>query len=85
MALDVELGMRPLVADCRFSLGKLYRRSGKRRATENLTTAMSLFQDMGMRFWFEKADAEMQALEGHRGPRSTFSPPLAVDSAESPP
>ena len=85
MALAVELGMRPLVADCRFSLGKLYRRSGNRRATENLTTAMSLFQDMGMRFWFEKADAEMQALEGHRGPRSTFSPPLAVDSAESPP
>jgi tetratricopeptide (TPR) repeat protein len=62
-ALALELGMRPLVAHCRFSLGTLYRRAGDRRATEHLTTAMSLFHEMGMRFWFEKAEAEMQALE----------------------
>jgi hypothetical protein len=24
---------------------------------------MSLFNEMGMRFWFEKAEAEMQTLE----------------------
>jgi tetratricopeptide (TPR) repeat protein len=84
MALAVELGMRPLVAHCRFSLSKLYRRSGNRRATENLTTAMSLFQELGMRFWFEKAEVEMQALEVAVVPGAPVSP-LAVDSAESPP
>ena len=69
-ALASELGMRPLVAHCRFSLGKLHRRAGDRRAAkEHLTTAMSLFREMGMRFWFEKAEAEMQALEVARGPR----------------
>jgi tetratricopeptide (TPR) repeat protein len=62
-ALALELGMRPLVAHCRFSLGKLHGRGGDRRATEHLTTAMSLFNEMGMRFWFEKAEAEMRALE----------------------
>jgi tetratricopeptide (TPR) repeat protein len=63
-ALALELGMRPLVARCRFSLGKLYGRAGDPRAIEHLTSATSLFQEMGMRFWFEKAEAEMQALEG---------------------
>jgi hypothetical protein len=63
MALASELGMRPLVAHCRFSLGKLYGRAGDRRASEHLRIAMSLFHEMGMRFWFEKAEAEMQALE----------------------
>jgi tetratricopeptide (TPR) repeat protein len=62
-ALASELGMRPLVAHCRFSFGKLHGRAGDRRATENLTTAMRLFHEMGIRFWFEKAEAKMQALE----------------------
>src|SRR5262249_37892085 len=61
-ALALELGMRPLVAHCRFGLGKLHGRAGDRWVTEHLTTAMSLFHDMGMQFWFEKAEAEMQAL-----------------------
>src|SRR5499427_2264759 len=60
-ALALELGMRPLVAHCRFGLGKLHRRASDRRVTEHLTTAMSLFHEMGMRLWFEKAEAEMQA------------------------
>jgi hypothetical protein len=58
-ALALELGMRPLVAHCRFGLTKLHGRAGD-RATEDLTTARSLFHEMGMRFWFEKAEAEMQ-------------------------
>jgi tetratricopeptide (TPR) repeat protein len=62
--LAFELGMRPLLAHRGFSLGKLYGRTGDRRATEHLRSAKSLFQEMGMRFWFEKAQAEMQALEG---------------------
>jgi tetratricopeptide (TPR) repeat protein len=63
-ALATELGMRPLVAHCSFCLGKLYRRAGDARAAADLTTAMNLFRDTGMQFWFEKADAEMKALEG---------------------
>ena len=61
-ALASELGMRPLVAHCRFSLGKLHGRADEQQATEHLTTAMSLFHELGMGFWFEKAAAEMHAL-----------------------
>ena len=61
-ALAAELGMRPLVAHCHFCLGKLYRRADDPRAPEGLTTAMNLFRDIGMQFWLEKAEAEMQAL-----------------------
>jgi tetratricopeptide (TPR) repeat protein len=60
-ALALELGMRPLLAHCRFSLGELHRRAGDGPAAEHLTTAMTLFHEMGMRFWFEQAQAEMQA------------------------
>ena len=62
-ALALELGMRPLIAHCRFGVGKLHGRAGDRRVTEHLTTAASLFHEMGMQFWFEKAEAEMQAPE----------------------
>jgi hypothetical protein len=61
--LAVELGMRPLIAHCQFSVGKLHGRAGDRPATQELTTAMSLFHAMGMRFWLEKAEAKMRALE----------------------
>jgi tetratricopeptide (TPR) repeat protein len=75
-ALALELGMRPLLAHCRFSLGKLYGRAGDGRVTEHLTTAMNLFHEMGMRFWFEQAKAEMQA----RGVRALIPSP-AIDSS----
>ena len=75
-ALALELGMRPLLAHCRFSLGKLYGRAGDGRATEHLTTAMNLFHEMGMRFWFEQAKAEMQA----RGIRAFIHSP-AIDGS----
>jgi hypothetical protein len=61
--LASELGMRPLVAHCRFSVGKLLARAGDWRAIEHLTTAMNLFREMDMGFWLEKTEAEMQALE----------------------
>ncbi len=58
-----ELGMRPLVAQCHLGLGKLYRRTGERRqAQEHLTTATDMFQEMDMRFWLEKEEAEMATL-----------------------
>jgi len=62
-ALALELGMRPLLAHCHFSLGKLHGRAGDGRATEHLTTAMNLFHEMGMRFWFEQAKAETPAID----------------------
>ena len=60
MALADELGMRPLVAHCHLGLGKLYRRTGKReQAQEHLTTATTMYREMGMTYWLEKAEAEM--------------------------
>ncbi len=62
MALAEELGMRPLMAHCHLSLGKLYRRTGDlARAREHLTTAATMYREMDMGFWLEKAEAEMAA------------------------
>src|SRR5262249_18565846 len=53
-------GMRPLIAHCNFGLGKLYQRTGKRElAQEHLTTATTMYREMDMRFWLEKAEAEI--------------------------
>jgi class 3 adenylate cyclase/tetratricopeptide (TPR) repeat protein len=60
LALADELGMRPLVAHCHLGLGKLYRRTGKReQAQEHLTTATTMYREMGMTYWLEQAAAEM--------------------------
>jgi tetratricopeptide (TPR) repeat protein len=58
-ALASELGMRPLIARCCLLLGRLHAGAGDRRvASEHLTTAVSLFREMGMQFWLDKAEAE---------------------------
>jgi len=63
MALAEELGMRPLVAHCHLGLGRLYRQAGSRQqAQERLTTARTMFRDMDMRFWLDKAELEMKEL-----------------------
>jgi tetratricopeptide (TPR) repeat protein len=63
LALAEELGMRPLVAHCHLGLGKLYRRTGNgQQAQEHLTTATTMYREMDMRFWLEKAEAEMKEL-----------------------
>jgi hypothetical protein len=50
---------RPLIAHCHLGLGKLYRRFGKREpAQERLTTAATMYGEMGMAFWLEKAEAK---------------------------
>ena len=44
-------------------LGKLYRRTGKReQALELLTTATTMYREMGMTYWLEKAEAEARDL-----------------------
>jgi tetratricopeptide (TPR) repeat protein len=51
LALADELGMRPLVAHCHLGLGKLYARMGKReQAREHLTTATTMYREMGMTY-----------------------------------
>jgi len=63
LALAEPRGMRPLVAHCHLGLGKLYRRTGKAdQAREHLTTATTMYRGMDMRFWLEKAEAEMREL-----------------------
>ena len=50
----------PLVAHCHLGLGKLYQRTGDRaKAEEHLTTATTMYREMGMTFWLEKAEAEL--------------------------
>jgi tetratricopeptide (TPR) repeat protein len=63
LTLAAELGMRPLVAHCHLGLGKLYRRTGKREwALEHLTTATTMYCEMGMQFWLEKTEKELGEL-----------------------
>jgi tetratricopeptide (TPR) repeat protein len=61
LALANELGMRPLAAHCHLGLGKLYRRMGDAvKAQEHLTTASTMYREMGMTFWLEKAEAALE-------------------------
>jgi class 3 adenylate cyclase/tetratricopeptide (TPR) repeat protein len=63
LTLAMELGMRPLVAHCHLGLGKLYRRTGQREeAQEHLATATTMYREMGMAYWLEKAETEMVQL-----------------------
>ena len=60
LALADELQMHPFIAHCRLGLGKLDRRAGKReQAQEHLTTATTMYREMGMTYWLEKAEAEL--------------------------
>jgi class 3 adenylate cyclase/tetratricopeptide (TPR) repeat protein len=61
LALSTELGIRPEAAHCHLGLGKLYRRTGKReQAQEHLTTATTMYREMGMTYWLEQAETEMK-------------------------
>jgi hypothetical protein len=63
LALAEPRGMRPLIAHCHLGLGKLYRRTDKReQAREHLATATTMYRDMGMTYWLEKAESEVMSL-----------------------
>jgi len=63
LTLALERGMRPLIAHCHFGLSKLYRRTGKgEQAQEHLTTATTMYREMGMTYWLEQAEAETRQL-----------------------
>jgi class 3 adenylate cyclase/tetratricopeptide (TPR) repeat protein len=58
LALAEPRGMRPLIAHCHLGLGKLYRRTDRReQAQEHLATATTMYREMGMTYWLEKAKA----------------------------
>ncbi|MBI3744213.1 MAG: tetratricopeptide repeat protein [Chloroflexi bacterium] len=59
MTLATELGMRPLVAHCHLGLGTLFAKTARGdEAREHLTTATTMYREMDMRYWLEKAEAE---------------------------
>ena len=63
LARATELGMRPLIAHCHLGLGKLNRQTGKREeARGHLSTATTMYREMGMSFWLTKAEQEATAL-----------------------
>jgi hypothetical protein len=64
LAPAMELGLRPEIAHCHLGLSRLYRRTGQReQAQEHLTTAMTMYREMDMRFWLEQAEAEIKGLQ----------------------
>ena len=65
LGIAEQIGTRPLAARCHLGLGLLYRGTGQpESATNHLAAAATMFRDMGMRSWLEKAQAAMD--EGAR-------------------
>ena len=63
LVLAHELGMQPLQAQCHYALGELARKAGEKRgAREQFSTAVSMFREMGMQFWLEKAESALKEL-----------------------
>jgi tetratricopeptide (TPR) repeat protein len=55
------LGMRPLIAHCHLGLGRLYRRiEDPAKAGEHFTLAATMYREIDMRFWLERAELEMR-------------------------
>jgi hypothetical protein len=55
LALAEELGMRPLVAHCHPRPRQARQRD---QAQEHVSTATTMYREMGMRFWLDKAEAD---------------------------
>jgi len=65
LAAAEELGMRPLAAHSHLGLGMLFHRtSDQAKAAEHLTIAATMYREMDMGFWLEKAEAELGPLLG---------------------
>jgi tetratricopeptide (TPR) repeat protein len=64
LALATELGMRPLVAHCHFGLGKLHAMTDQcEESRKHLAAATTLYREMGMHFWPEKAESALEDLD----------------------
>jgi tetratricopeptide (TPR) repeat protein len=65
LALAEGLGMRPLVAHCHRGLGTLSAKLGQQeQARVQLSTALRLYQTMGMTYWLPQAEAVLVQVEG---------------------
>jgi tetratricopeptide (TPR) repeat protein len=63
MSIAEELGMRPLVAHCHRGLGKFYFGTDDRqRSHSHLESAATMYREMAMQFWLEKAEAQVREL-----------------------
>jgi tetratricopeptide (TPR) repeat protein len=61
LTLAEPRSMRPLVAHCHLGLGRLYRRTDKpQKGHEYLTTATTMYREMGMTYWLETAEAAIE-------------------------
>ena len=61
LAIAEPRGLRPVVAHCNLGLGQLYRSTGERSAMcEHLTIAKGMYRDMDMRFYLQRAEAELE-------------------------
>src|SRR5262245_56890970 len=88
LVLGAELRMRPLVAHCHLGLGKLYLRTDEReQVREHLATATTMYRELGMTYWLEKAGAE-ERIQGERTRPLTPGPvvdpprPLGLPAAD---
>jgi hypothetical protein len=55
--------MRPELAHAHLGLARLLRNAGAHeQALEHLSTATTMYREMGMTYWLEKAEAEMKGL-----------------------
>jgi class 3 adenylate cyclase/tetratricopeptide (TPR) repeat protein len=62
LALAEPRGMRPLVAHCHRGLGRVYQRTSQPVAAKaHFTTATTMYREMDMTYWLEKAEAESAA------------------------
>src|SRR5262249_36757561 len=58
LALAEELGARPLLGQCHLGLARLARRMGNGEArNEHMVRATTMFRELGMTFWLERAVA----------------------------
>jgi class 3 adenylate cyclase/tetratricopeptide (TPR) repeat protein len=63
IALSEPQGRRPLIAHCRFRLGRLYAVRGQRKeAQTQLDIAATMFREMDMSFWLKQAESAMKEL-----------------------
>ena len=63
LATATEQEMRAEVAHCHLALGRLSRRAGRHgEAQKRLTTATTMYRDMGMTYWLETATKEFETL-----------------------
>jgi DNA-binding SARP family transcriptional activator/tetratricopeptide (TPR) repeat protein len=65
LTLAQTLEMRPLVAHCHLGLGQLYRRARDGvKAEASLRTATTMYREMDMRFWLQKAKSQLEPPTG---------------------